>query len=280
MTLITRLNSITTTTLKYLSLVLGALVALTPVWVILLISFKTGQELADFGALALPQNWLNISNYTTAFTRGNMLLGFTNTSIILAVSLAGTIFIGSMTAYVLSRFNFRLKRPIIFLFLLASLVPGVTTQVATFQVVNALGLFNTLWSAIVLYLGTDIIAIYIFLQFLESIPTELDEAAILEGASYFTVYWRIILPLLQPAIITVIILRGVAIYNDFFTPFIYMPKTELGVISTVLFRFRGPYITQWEVIGAGIILTMLPTLIIFIALQKYIYNGLTRGATR
>jgi multiple sugar transport system permease protein len=180
----------------------------------------------------------------------------------------------------LSRFEFRFKKLVIFLFLLASLVPGVTTQVATFQVVNTLGLFNSLWAGIVLFMGTDIIAIYIFLQFLESIPMELDEAAILDGASYWTVYWKIILPLLQPAIITVIIIKGVAIYNDFYTPFLYMPKSTLGVISTALFRFKGPFITQWNIIGAGILLAIIPTLLVFLALQKYIYNGLTKGSIK
>lgn len=90
-----------------------------------------------------------------------------------------------------------------------------------------------------LYLGTDIIAVYIFLQFLDSIAVALDESAMLDGASYLTIYWRIILPLLKPAIVTVIIIKGVNIYNDFYTPFLYMPKTSLQVISTALFKFKG-----------------------------------------
>lgn len=275
-----KFSSLLTSSLKYLTLIAGSLAALIPLWVIVLIAFKTNDEMGAAGEFALPQNWFNFSNFAVAFTRGNMGMGLVNTSIILAVSLAATILLGSMTAYILSRFQFRFKKLIIFLFLLASLVPGVTTQVATFQVVNTLGLFNSLWAGIVLFMGTDIIAIYIFLQFLESIPMELDEAALLDGASYFTIYWKIILPLLQPAIITVIIIKGVAIYNDFYTPFLYMPKSTLGLISTALFRFKGPFITQWNVIGAGIILAMVPTLLVFLALQKYIYNGLTKGSIR
>lgn len=275
-----KIDSIVTSLLKYLSLVLGALVAIIPLLVIVIASFKTGTEIGSTGTFDLPQNWLNFSNYALAINRGNMLLGLLNTTIILAVSTVGTILIGSMSAYVLSRFNFRLKKFVLFLFLLAALVPGVTTQVATFQVVNFFELFNTRWAAIVLYMGTDIISIYIFLQFLESIPRELDEAALMEGASYLTIFWQIIFPLLQPAVITVIIIRGVAIYNDFYTPFLYMPKTSLGVVSTALFRFKGPFITQWEVISAGIIIAMIPTLIVFLALQKYVYNGLTQGAIK
>ena len=108
--------------------------------------------------------------------------GFVNTTIILVVSLVGTILIGTMAAYAIDRFEFRFKKLVVGLFLLATLVPGVTTQVATFQVVNALDLFNTRWSAIVLFLGTDIIAIYIFMQFMRASRVSLDEAAMLDGA--------------------------------------------------------------------------------------------------
>jgi multiple sugar transport system permease protein len=265
---------------KYLSLILASLVSIIPLVVVLIASFKTSGEFASTGPFDLPQNWLNFSNYEAAITRGNMLTGFANTVVLLVVSVIGTILIGTMAAYVLSRFEFRFKRVVLFLFLLASLVPGVTTQVATFQVVSALGLFNTRWAAILLFMGTDIISIYIFLQFLEGISVELDEAAVIEGASYFTIYWRIIVPLLAPAIATVIIIKGVSIYNEFYIPFLYMPKTSLGVISTALFRFKGPFVSQWEIICAGIVLAVIPSLVAFLVLQKYIYSGLTQGAVK
>jgi ABC-type glycerol-3-phosphate transport system permease component len=266
--------------LVYASLVAASLAAIVPLLVIFIASFKTGEEFRSTGPFELPQNWLNFENYAAAITRGNMLLGLANTAILLAVSIIGTILIGTMAAYVLSRFTFRFKGLVLFLFLLASLVPGVTTQVATFQVVSSLGLFNTRWAAILLFMGTDILAIYIFLQFLEGIPVELDEAAIIEGASYFRIYRSVIFPLLYPAIATVVIIKGVAIYNEFYIPFLYMPKTSLGVISTALFRFKGPFIAQWEIISAGIVLAIIPSLVAFLALQKYIYNGLTQGAVK
>lgn len=263
---------------KYFSLLLGCTAALVPLISVFMASLKTTDEYKLTPVFQAPANWFNVENYVTAFTRGNMLQGFVNTSIILIVSLTATIIIGSMAAYVIDRFDFRLKRPILFLFLLATLVPGVTTQVATFQVVNFLGLFNTRWAAILLFMGTDIISIYIFIQFLRGIPGEIDEAAIVDGASYFTVYSKIILPLLKPAMATVLIIKGVGIYNEFYIPFLYMPKKALGVVSTALFKFKGPYGTQWEIISAGIIISLIPTLLIFLFLQKYIYNGFTSGS--
>ncbi len=266
--------------LKYASLILGALAALLPIIVVFFASFKTKQEYAATSPLMPPTNWFNFSNYTKAFVDGKMLLGFGNTAFILVMSIVGATLLGSMIAFVLNRFKFRGSKLIMAAFLLATLIPSVTTQVATFQIVNALDLVNTRWAAIILYLGTDIIAVYIFLQFLDSISTALDESAMLDGASYFTIYWKIILPLLKPAIVTVIIVKGVNIYNDFYTPFLYMPKSGLQVISTALFKFKGPYGSQWEVICAGIMIAIIPTLIIFLILQKYIYNGFTNGSVK
>jgi ABC-type glycerol-3-phosphate transport system permease component len=118
------------------------------------------------------------------------------------------------------------------------------------------------------------------LQFLKNIPKELDEAALLDGASHFRIYRNIILPMLRPAIATVVIIKGVLIYNEFYIPFLYMPSRDLGVVSTALFRFQGPSGTRWEVISAGIVITVIPTLIVFLALQRHIYSGFTRGATK
>ncbi|MET7451420.1 carbohydrate ABC transporter permease [Streptomyces sp. NPDC005574] len=268
-------------TFTYGSLVLASLVVLTPLLVVFLTSLKTSSELVDGGgALALPRHWLNFDNYATAFTDGHMLTAFGNTAFILLFSITGTVIIGSMTAYAIDRYVFRGRKLVMGLFLVATLVPGVTTQVATFQVVNSFGLFDTRWAPILLYTGTDILSIYIFLQFIRGIPTSLDEAARLDGANAWTIYWKIILPLLKPAVATVVIVKGITVYNDFYIPFLYMPSEDLGTMSTALFRFKGPFGAHWENISAGTILVILPTLIAFLLLQRYIYNGFAQGATK
>jgi len=264
---------------RYTSLILATVVFLLPLVVVLLTSLKTGPEVLR-GPLSLPHNWLNYHNYATAFTQGHLVLALGNTAFILVCSVTGTVVIGSMTAYAIDRFTFRFKRVVIALFLLATLVPSVTTQVATFQVVNFFGLFDTRWAPIVLYLGTDIVAIYIFLQFIRGIPLSLDEAARLDGASSFAIYRKVIFPLLKPATATVVIVKGIAVYNDYYTPFLYMPSQELGVMSTALFRFKGPFGAHWEDISAGAILVIVPTLLVFLFLQRFIYNGFTAGAGR
>ncbi|MFG2551221.1 carbohydrate ABC transporter permease [Streptomyces sp. NPDC048581] len=268
-------------TLMYLSLVGATVVVLLPLAAVLLTSLKSEREMANgSGALAVPEDLLNFHNYATAFQDGRMLSAFANTAIILLFAIGGTVLIGSMTAYAIDRFTFRFRKLVVAMFLIAALVPGVTTQVATFQIVNSFGMFDSLWAPIVLYMGTDIVSIYIFLQFVRSIPTSLDEAARLDGAGAFTIYRRIIFPLLKPAIATVVIVKGITTYNDFYIPFLYLPSEDLGVISTSLFRFKGPFGAHWETISAGAVLVILPTLIVFLVLQRFIYNGFMRGATR
>jgi len=273
-----RLRSMSATTAKYASLVLAAVVTLLPLSVLLFASLKTAPEYAQSGPFDLPQNWLNFDNFVTAFTSGKMLEGFVNTGIVLAVSLVGTVFLGTMAAYALDRFAFRGKKVVMVLFLIATVIPGVTSQVATFQLINGLGLYDTKAALILLFMGTDIIAIYLFIQFMASIPISLDEAAMIDGANRWTIYWRVVLPLLKPAIATVVIIKGIAIYNEFYAAFLYLPSE--GFISTSLFRFKGPFGAQWEVIAAGTIVVIIPTLLAFLLLQRWIYRGLTSGAVK
>lgn len=266
--------------LRYLLLVFTALIVIAPLITVIFGAFKGHDELLSSSPMTLPENWLNLDNFKTAWTKGRMATGFFNTIIILAVSIAATILTGTMTAYVLSRFKFKGRSLVKFLFLMASLIPSITMQMSTFQIIVNLDVYNTRWATILLFAGTDIISIYIFMQFLEGIPYSLDEAAIVDGASFPTIFFRIIMPLLKPAIVTVIIIKGIGFYNEFYTPYLYMKDKSLQVISTSLYAFQGPYGTQWEVICAACIITMLPTLIIFLLLQKHIYSGLTMGAVK
>lgn len=265
--------------LKYGSLIAVTIAALAPILLAVITSFKAKNEIYELGVLQLPSS-LQFGNYATAFVEGNMLRAFFNTIIMVSVSLLGAIVNGTMVAYVLSRFEFKGKVILKNAFLFASLIPSMTIQVMIYQTISSIGVFNTRLAGILLYIGTDIISIYIFLQYLDSVSVSLDESAMLDGASYIMIYRKIIMPLLKPAIATVIIIKGVAIYNDFYIPYQYMPKPALRVIATSLFQFKGQYGTQWEIICAGVIITIIPILVIFILLQKHIYNGLTVGAVK
>ena len=264
---------------KYAVLIFCCLLVIIPLVVVLIGAFKTHDEYISTGVFELP-SVPQFENFKIAFINGKVMQGLLNTAIILAVSCFGTIITGTMTAFVLQRFRTIFTRGVKAVFLFASLLPNISMQVTVFQIVSKLGMYDSLAAPCVHYIGTDIISIYIFMQFLDNISLSLDESAFLDGAGYPRIYWSIILPLLRPAIATVLVIKFVSIYNDFYTPNLYMPSKELGVVSTALYRFIGPYGAKWEIIFAGIIICIIPTLIIFLCLQKSIYSNLVTGSVK
>jgi multiple sugar transport system permease protein len=266
---------------KYCLLCLGGFTALFPLVSIVITAFKSNEAYASTTVMTPPENWLYFDNFIQAWKRANMGLAFINSFIILICVLTGSILFSSMLAFVLNRFKFRGNGLIRNLFLFATLIPGVAMQVTVYQIMASIGLINSLAGYVILMLGTDVISIYIFLQFFENIPVTLDEAAIIDGCTYFGVYFKILLPLLQPAIITCMILKGVGTYNEYYMANLYLQdKTKLQVVATSLYTFTGPLGNQYNYICAGVIITIIPALLIFIACQKQIYSGLTNGAVK
>lgn len=281
MNLFNKMEKMITVFLKYFTLLLGSFIALVPVVVCVITAFKTEKEYASTNVMTLPKSWTYFDNFVIAWKKANMTLAFRNSFIVLVCVLIGSVLISSMIAYVLDRFDFKGNAMIRNLFLFATLIPGVAMQVTVYQIMYSLGLIDTLHGYIILLLGTDVISIYIFLQFYENIPKSLDESAVIDGASYFRVFFKIILPLSKPVIITTMILKGVSTYNEYYMANLYLQtKSKFQVVSTSLYTFTGPLGSQYNYICAGVILTMLPALIIFIFSQKHIYSGLTQGAVK
>lgn len=266
--------------MKYGILILWSIIIFLPILTIIFGAFKTGSEFNSTSGITMPNSFFNFENFKTAFINGKMLRGFINTFILIILGVGGSIYIGSMVAYILNRFNFKYKKLLIGMYLLVSIVPMELSQVSTFKIISSLGIYNTRLAPVLLYLGADVLMVYIYLQMLEKIPKELDKAAILEGANYFQVYRKVIFPLLKPATATVFMLKTISIYNDFYIPFLYMPGENLNTVSTSLFKFIGTEVTEWNVICAAIIISMIPMTIFFIILQKHIYKGITAGSIR
>ena len=278
--MIEKIKKIFINLIKYTSLFIWALIVLLPLITVFFGSFKTYNEFINTPGIMPPQDFLNFENYKLAFTSGKMLVGFTNTFILILFGVCGSILIGSMVAYTINRFNFKYKKIILLMYLFVSIVPMEISQVATFRIIDLLGIYNTRLAPIILYLGADVLMVYIYLQMLEKIPIELDRAAMLEGAGYFQIYKKIIFPLLKPATATVCMIKMIAIYNDFYIPFLYMPGENLNTVSTSLFRFIGPARTDWQIICALIIISMIPMIVLFIFLQKKIYTSITSGSIK
>ena len=276
MTVLQKIGHYLAIVLKYLSLVFFAFVAVLPVVSCVITAFKTEEEYQNTNVMTLPVSWLNFDNFLQSFDRANMGRAFVNSLIILVCVLVGT-----SLAYVLNRFKFPGNGMIRNLFLFATLLPGVAMQVAVYGIMDALNFINSLPGYIIMMCGTDVIAIYIYIQFFENISVSLDESAIIDGASYFTIYLKILLPLLKPAIVTSCILKGVGTYNEYYCANLYLQnKKLLPTVATSLYTFVGPLGSKYNLICAGVIISLLPALIVFILFQKQIYSGMTAGSVK
>lgn len=248
-------------TLAYLSLLLACFIALLPIYSAFTVSFKTAEEYAATKAMDLPQNWLNLENYRMVW-EGNqpsqsLLRAFGTSGLVVVIVVTVSVMMGSMLGYVLNRFNFPGNGLIRNLFLIATLIPGIAMQVTTYQIMTDMKLVNTLIGYIILMSGTDVISIYIFLQFFENLDVALD-SAVLEGCTYFGVFFKILLPLTVPAIVTVAVLKGVGVYNEYYNANLYLNSGKFYTVSTALYSFSGPYKSQFNIICAGVLLTLLP----------------------
>jgi multiple sugar transport system permease protein len=269
------------TVLKYLSLVFFSFAAVLPVVSCVITAFKTDEEYQTTNVMTLPKSWLNFTNFTEAFQKAGMGRAFVNSFIILVCVLFFSVIIGTQLAYVLNRFDFFGNKIIRALFLFASQLPGVAMQIAVYEIMYRLGFINSLLGYIIMMCGTDIISIYIYIQFFENIDYSLDESAIIDGASYFTIFYRVLFPLLKPAIVTSCILKGVGTYNEYYCASLYLQdKKKYATVATSLYTFVGPLGSKYNLICAGVIISLLPALIVFILCQKQIYSGLTAGAVK
>ena len=276
-----RAKSIVINVFKYVLLIFSAFVALVPIVSCINTAFKTEEEYAATNVMTLPENWLNFDNFVTAWQQADMGHAFLNSFIILVCVLAGSVMISSMLAYVLNRFKFPGNGLIRNLFTIATLIPGIATQVTVYKIMTNLHLVNSMPGYIILMMGTDVITIYIFLQFFENLSVSLDESAILDGCTYFGVFFKILFPLLKPAIVTSAILKGVGTYNEYYMANLYLQdKTKYQVVSTSLYVFSGPMGSQYNYICAGVLITIIPALIVFLLCQDQIYSGMAAGAVK
>ncbi len=256
-------------------------IVLAPILLTLFAALKTKADMAVTSPLLLPAfDWVTFENFKEVLTDKYLLLGFKNTGIILIVSLFFNVLFGTITAFVIERFEFRGKRIVVGLFFMGMLIPTFVTEIARFQVIQGLHLYNTIWAPIVIYVASDLMQLYIYRQFISGIPVALDEAALLDGCSYFGLFGRIIFPLLAPATATVCIIKAINIINDMYIPYLYMPKNRLRTLTTFLMNYANVQQGSWQTLAAGIIVIMVPTIAIYIFFQKYILAGVAAGAVK
>ena len=262
------------------ALVAVIIIFVVPFAFILLNAAKPGPEAALF-QFTLPSHFQLFENVrdVLAFNDSQMIRAMVNSAILTVSSLTLIVLFSALVAYVMQRRSDRLASVVSSIMLAGLVIPPAV--VPTIFVLQAVGVYKTLFGMIMVEVAFTLpFSTLIFRAFMASIPGEIDEAAIVDGASPMTVFFRIILPLLRPAMITIIVTSSVAIYNDFTGPLYFLPGSQNVTAQLTLFSFISQFNSQWNLLFADVLVITIPPLIMFMFFQRQIVAGMTSGAVK
>jgi raffinose/stachyose/melibiose transport system permease protein len=266
--------------LDAVALVIAFVVFVIPFIFIVLTAAKDRLE-ASHRDFTLPTSWQLVENIEEGIgTRNDLMVTAMRNSLILTVaSVTVIVFLAAMVAFVLQRRRDRWGDVVSALLVAGLVIPPAI--VPTIYVLQTIGLFKTLPGLILVEVAFGLpFSVLVFRAFLSAIPRELDEAAVIDGASPSQIFLKVILPLLRPAIITVIVVQSVFIYNDFVNPLYFLPGNDNATVQLTLFTFQSQFSTRWHLLFADVLLITIPPLIMFIFFQRQLVSGLTAGAVK
>ncbi len=253
---------------------------LIPVAAALVTSFRTNSDILVNGFWSMPQA-LTLGNYAEAWQRGGLAHYLPNSFIITIPSLIGTLFLSSLGAYALARFRFPGDRLILFTYVAGMMLPFQILLLPVFKLSDALGLYDSYWAPIAIHTAFQLgFCTFVLRNYMRTVPGEILEAARIDGCGEFRIYWQIMLPLVLPALAALATLEFTWIFNDFLWALVLIQRDALKPVTTGLASLQGQYIMDWTVIVSGSLIATLPTVVIFLALQRYFIQGLTLGATK
>ena len=261
----------------FIALLLFVIAWLLPVFGAFLTAFRSMDEIMDKGFWTMPEK-LSLNNFKVAWSEGNLNTYLLNSFIITIPSLLGTLFLSSLAAYALAQYDFKLNMPLYLMFVGGMLIPFQILLIPVFKLSNFLGIYNTYWGLIMIHMVFQIGFCTFFLRnFMMTIPEELSEAARMDGCSEFKIFYRIYLPLSKPALAALGTLEFTWIFNDYIWALVLIRDNKFKPVTAGLASLKGNFITSWGVLVAGSLLATIPTIIVFIFLQKYFIRGLTMG---
>lgn len=264
----------------YLAVYLLTALWLVPVIVAVITSFRTNDDILAHGFWSAPSA-LSFQSWIEAWNRGGLSHYLPNSFIITLPSLVITLFLSSLAGFALSRFNFRGNRVILFIFVAGMMLPFQILLLPVFRLTDFLHIYNTYWAVIAIHSAFQLgFCTFILRNYMRTIPGEILEAARMDGCSEFRIYWQIMLPLTLPALAAIATLEFTWIFNDFLWALILIQNDALKPVTTGLATLQGQYIQDWTVIIAGSLIATMPTVLVFLFLQRYFIQGLTLGATK
>lgn len=261
------------------------IIYMIPFYLMLINSFKTRREIFS-DTIGFPSEW-SFSNFTTAIERMDMGSAFINSLIITALSIILIVMFSSMAAWVLARTKTKTSKIIFYLFVSAMIVPFQSVMLPLVKWMGLMridsisfSMLGTHYGLIFMYIGFgSSMSIFLYHGFINNIPLEVEEAAIIDGCNKWQLYSKIVLPLLKPITVTVMVLNGIWIWNDFLLPFLTI-NGKVNTIPLAMNNFFGAFSKQWELAMAALILAIIPIIIFYFFVQKYIIKGIVQGSIK
>lgn len=257
-----------------------AALVIYPLLIMVSSSLKTTGEIFA-NPLSLVPTTIRLGNYVEAWNQANFGTYFRNSIFVCVVSVLLILFFGSMAAYVLARFPFPGNRAIYLLFLAGFMIPIRLAIVPLFIMMRDLHLLDTLWSLMLVYIAGGMpFTIFLMVSFFRHIPQDLEDAAMLDGAGPFQVYYQIMLPLVRPALAAVGLFQFLNVWNDFFFPLIFIRSENLRTVPLGVSAFFGEYTNDWALMFAALSISIMPVIVIYLLASKQFIAGLTSGAIK
>jgi raffinose/stachyose/melibiose transport system permease protein len=264
----------------YTLLFLWAAIQIFPIYWLITFSLKNNAEIFGGNSLGLPQVW-RWGNYAKALINGKVALYFMNSIIVTGTTILITVVVSLMATYALTRMVFKLKKSMNLFYMIGLTVPIHSALLPVFVMLRNFKLVNSYAALVIPYVAFAIpMAVMIFAGFMASIPRELEESACLDGCSIYGVFFKIIVPLMKPAVATVAIFTFLQAWNELMFAVVFISDTKYKTITVGIQSLAGQYTIDWGAIGAGLVVATIPTLIVYIFMSKKVQESLMAGAIK
>jgi raffinose/stachyose/melibiose transport system permease protein len=262
-------------------LILYTIIALFPVLIVIVNSFKSRQAIFREPLMPPTASTFDLIGYVTVMKQGDFLLYFQNSFVVTVLSLFLVLLFGAMAAFALSEYRFRGNALMGLYLALGIMIPIRLGTVAILQLMVASGLVNTLTALVLVYTAQGLpLAIFILSEFMKGVSDDLKNAGRIDGLSEYTIFFRLVLPLVRPAMATVAVFTMIPIWNDLWFPLILAPSESTKTVTLGAQLFLGQYVTNWNAVLAALSLAILPVLILYIAFSRQLIRGITSGAVK
>lgn len=255
-----------------------ALICAVPLYYVVISSFKTPIDMIKH-PLQLPTQWL-WNNYIDAFADGTIIQAFINTITVTAVAVILQVLIGSLAAYGVVQKKSLFTMIIGSILMITFAIPVQATLLPLYRMESSIGLTDTLTGLVALYMGSCVFCYFLIVGYMKALPQELFEAAKIDGAGPFRIYWTIVLPLIRPIIVAVVVFQTMGTWNDFLLPSVFLSSTDKQTVVLQVYNAVQQFTTNWPLFMATTVLALVPVFIFFCFCQKWIVSGLLAGSVK